>query len=108
MLERFKTTGVGIFKLVDVWTDFETIMGLKPGEGKSFIEEVLEEFDHGPGNGLDGSVTIPIICLMFSPAGEVQTYLSYRAYHSAFSPSMLMFFSRWCYKGSAEVGSIQP
>ncbi len=47
MLERFKTTGVGIFKLADVWTDFETIMGLKPGEGKSFIEEVLEEFDHG-------------------------------------------------------------
>ncbi|KAK0501488.1 hypothetical protein EDD18DRAFT_737949 [Armillaria luteobubalina] len=76
MLERFKTTGVGIYKLADVWQDFEAVMGLKAGEGKSFIDEVLEEFDHGPGNGLGGSISIPIICLMFSPAGEVQTYLS--------------------------------
>ncbi|KAK0202774.1 hypothetical protein DFS33DRAFT_1436886 [Desarmillaria ectypa] len=33
----------------------KAIMGLEPGEGKGFIEEVLDEFDHGPVNGLDGT-----------------------------------------------------
>ncbi|KAK0467212.1 uncharacterized protein EV420DRAFT_1636240 [Desarmillaria tabescens] len=76
VLDRFKPVAVGIFKLADIWQDFEVFMGLKPGEGKGLIDEVLEEFDHGPGNGLDGDVSIPVLCLMFSLFGEIDTYLS--------------------------------
>ncbi|PBK58300.1 hypothetical protein ARMSODRAFT_967846 [Armillaria solidipes] len=65
-LDQFRTTGVGVFKLEDVWQDIETRMGLDPGEGKVYIREMLEEFDHTPGQGRVEEAFIPTFTLMFS------------------------------------------
>ncbi|KAK0234386.1 hypothetical protein EDD85DRAFT_843609 [Armillaria nabsnona] len=74
-LDKFRTTGVGVFKLDDVWQDIESRMGLDPGEGKVYIREMLEEFDHGPGKGPVDEAPIPMFNLMFSATNDVQVYL---------------------------------
>ncbi|KAK0210123.1 hypothetical protein DFS33DRAFT_1378111 [Desarmillaria ectypa] len=74
-LDKFRTTGVGVFKLEDVWQDLESRMGLDPGEGKVYIREMLEEFDHRPGKGQVGEGPIPIFNLMFSATNDVQVYI---------------------------------
>ncbi|SJL17599.1 uncharacterized protein ARMOST_21153 [Armillaria ostoyae] len=65
-LDQFRTTGVGVFKLEDVWQDIETRMGLDPGEGKVYIREMLKEFDHTSGQGRVEEAFIPIFVLIFS------------------------------------------
>ncbi|KAK0214459.1 hypothetical protein IW262DRAFT_1466186 [Armillaria fumosa] len=74
-LDKFRTTGVGVFKLEDVWQDLELRMGLDPGEGKEYICEMLDEFDHGPGTGPVNEAPIPMFNLMFSATNDVQVYL---------------------------------
>ncbi len=74
-LDQFRTTGVGVFKLEDVWQDIESRTGLDPGEGKVYIREMLEEFDHGPGRGPVDEALIPMFDLMFSATDDVQVYL---------------------------------
>ncbi|KAG7440389.1 uncharacterized protein BT62DRAFT_975945 [Guyanagaster necrorhizus] len=73
LLDKFRTTGVGVFKLEDVWQDLEFRMGLDPGEGKVYICEMLEEFE--PGKGRAGEPYIPIFSLMFSATNDVEVYL---------------------------------
>ncbi len=75
-LDQFRTTGVGVFKLDDVWQDIETRMGLDPGEGKVYIREMLDEFDHTSGQGRVEEVFIPTFTLMFSPKNYDQPYLA--------------------------------
>ncbi|KAK0502038.1 hypothetical protein EDD18DRAFT_1138989 [Armillaria luteobubalina] len=74
-LDKFRTTGVGVFKLDDVWQDLELRMGLDPGEGKEYICDMLDEFDHGPGRGPDNAAPLPMFNLMFSATSDVQVYL---------------------------------
>ncbi len=75
-LDQFRTTGVGVFKLEDVWQDIETRMGLDPGEGKVYIREMLEEFDHTSGQGRVEEVFVPTFTLKFSPKDHDQVYLT--------------------------------
>ncbi|PBK98071.1 hypothetical protein ARMGADRAFT_1008585 [Armillaria gallica] len=74
-LDQFRTTRVGVFKLEDVWQDIESRMGLDPGEGKVYIREMLEEFDHRPARGPVDEALIPMFDLMFSATDDVQVYL---------------------------------
>ncbi len=75
-LDQFRTTGVGVFKLEDVWQDIETRMGLNPGEGKVYIREMLKEFDDTSGQGRVEEVFIPTFTLMFSANNDDQVYLA--------------------------------
>ncbi|KAK0502040.1 hypothetical protein EDD18DRAFT_1139018 [Armillaria luteobubalina] len=63
--DQFRTTGVGVFKLEDVWRDIESRMKLDPGEGKVYIREMLEEFDHTSRQGRVEEALIPIFVLVF-------------------------------------------
>ncbi|PBK66635.1 hypothetical protein ARMSODRAFT_960149 [Armillaria solidipes] len=76
-LDQFRTTGVGVFKLDDVWQDIETRMELDPDEGKVYVREMLVEFDHIPGQGRVEEVCIPIFILMFSAENNVQVSLAF-------------------------------
>ncbi len=75
-LDQFRTTGVGVFKLEDVWQDIESRMGLDPGEGEVYIRDMLDEFDHASGQGRVEEVFIPIFKLMFSDKNDNQPYLA--------------------------------
>ncbi len=75
-LDQFRTTGVGVFKLEDVWQDIESRMKLDPGEGKVYICEMLEEFDHTSGQGRVEEVFIPIFVYMFSAKKDIQGSLT--------------------------------
>lgn len=81
---RFKVTGAAVYKLADIWPDLEALMGLNKGEGKTYIKEMLEEFDHSVGNSKD---MFPMLDLMFSVDNgkSVQTYLGMRKY---FTPAL--------------------
>ncbi|KAK0429939.1 hypothetical protein EV421DRAFT_1861796 [Armillaria borealis] len=78
-LEQFRTTGVGVFKLEDVWQDIESRMKLDPGEGKVYIREMLEEFDHTSGQGRVEEAFIPIFVLIFSAKKDNLNQLGYLA-----------------------------
>ncbi|KAK0438234.1 hypothetical protein EV421DRAFT_1825381 [Armillaria borealis] len=75
-LDQFRTTGVGVFKLEDVWQDIESRMKLDPGEGKVYIREMLEEFDHTSGQGRVEEAFIPMFVYMFSAKKDIQGYLA--------------------------------
>lgn len=80
--DKFRIAAAGVFKLDDIWLDLEGIMGLNPGEGKTYIKEMLEEFDHGPGNRLGGDAEqIPFCCVITSTDRIVPTPRSRQAPH---------------------------
>ncbi|KAJ7594057.1 hypothetical protein C8J56DRAFT_925905 [Mycena floridula] len=81
--DRFRGIKAGVFKIDEVWPEIETALGLSKGEGKGFLQEMLDEFDHvhesehysrGPG---PGEAHIPIFHLTFSVTNEVQTFLGF-------------------------------
>ncbi|KAK0234392.1 hypothetical protein EDD85DRAFT_843646 [Armillaria nabsnona] len=75
-LDQFRTTGVGVFKLDDVWQDIESRMKLDPGEGKVYIREMLEEFDHRSGQSRVEETFIPIFVYIFSAKTDIQGCLT--------------------------------
>ncbi|KAF9075484.1 hypothetical protein BDP27DRAFT_1415268 [Rhodocollybia butyracea] len=70
--DRFKVVGAGVYKLDDVWQDIETSMALRKNEGKTYIKEMLEEFDVSTGQDM-----LPMLDFMFG-SQEIQTYLGIR------------------------------
>lgn len=62
----------GVYKLDDDWQNIEAAMALNKDEGKKYIKEMFEEFDHSFGKDI-----LPMLVLMFG-AGGIQTYLGIR------------------------------
>ncbi|TRM68400.1 hypothetical protein BD626DRAFT_115682 [Schizophyllum amplum] len=82
--DHFRFTHAGVFKLDDIWPEIEAALCINKGEGKQYIKEMLEEFDHGPcgeANKLGGEhQRYPILDLAFSANPKhVDSYLSYGA-----------------------------
>ncbi|KAF7797959.1 hypothetical protein EIP86_009166 [Pleurotus ostreatoroseus] len=43
--DRFEVVSVGVFRAADVYEDIERMLGLDKGQGKVYVEELLEELD---------------------------------------------------------------
>lgn len=87
--DRFKVVGAAVFKLDDVWPDIERVMGLNKGEGKTYIKEMLEEFDNACGKS---DKMLPMLDLMFG-SQDIQTYLGMREWKLFTTPTSCRSFS---------------
>ncbi|KAL1712236.1 hypothetical protein EV715DRAFT_214048 [Schizophyllum commune] len=73
--DYFRFTYVGVFKMEDVYPEIEGAMALRPGEGRQWIEEMLEEFD---ATQTRNKSFFPIFHLSFSPDPEhVRAWLAH-------------------------------
>lgn len=73
--DRFKVVGAGVFRLDDIWSDLEAVMGLNKGEGKTYIKEMLEDFDNSTRKTTENM--LPMLDLMFG-SRDIETYLGIR------------------------------
>ncbi|VDC07636.1 unnamed protein product [Peniophora sp. CBMAI 1063] len=79
---KFTIVATGVFRIKDVLRMIEPSMGLSPGEGPSFIQEVLDEVDRTARPSRDVTSLIPILDLSFGKG--VETWLGSNATsHSA-------------------------
>ncbi|KAL0568741.1 hypothetical protein V5O48_013241 [Marasmius crinis-equi] len=51
VLDRFRVVAAGVFRIKDVLRDIEGLLGYNKGEAEEVLEELLEEFNNGPGKG---------------------------------------------------------
>ncbi|KAL0568337.1 hypothetical protein V5O48_013648 [Marasmius crinis-equi] len=73
VLDRFKVVAAGVFKIKDVLREIEIMLNYNKGEGEEVIEEMLGEFNNGPGKG--GRVH-PFFNFFISNDKRLGTYLS--------------------------------
>ncbi|KAI0060082.1 hypothetical protein BV25DRAFT_1828173 [Artomyces pyxidatus] len=72
---RFRVSACGVYRIADILTDIEKLMGLDPGEGREYIDGLLEELD----NSSVGTDKVPLLDL--TTGTGIETWLGSMAIH---------------------------
>ncbi|KAK7037482.1 hypothetical protein VNI00_010974 [Paramarasmius palmivorus] len=72
VLDRFRIVEAGVFRIPDVVKEIDLLMNYKPGESREVLDELIDEFNHGPGtNGR----AFPFFTLFISDDKRIGNYL---------------------------------
>ncbi|KAK7035534.1 hypothetical protein VNI00_011827 [Paramarasmius palmivorus] len=73
ILDRFRVIQAGVFKVSDVIKEMDGIMGYNPGETREAMDEMIDEFNHGPGKS---GKSISFFTLYITDDTRMKGYLS--------------------------------